>query len=255
MSGSTCLSQTGKLSDPFVKWSCKLKQAAPASAANTPGAWTKGLTPMASTNVARVRDSAQVRILFDSPEIAALIAQLEETRWTGRPGYPIRAMVGLALVKAMHTLPTWTRTVALVRDHAALREVLGAVPSVDAAYRFAAKLRKHDAMLTACIESVLAALREAKPGMGQVIAIDGSDLPAYANGQRFVKRGGEERKRFATRMHRGVTAHQFQLAQVAAITGTRFMRQSARKSGFPSRGTCAPLRTPSYPKSRCCWTP
>jgi len=36
-------------------------------------------------------------------------------------------MVGLALVKSVYTLPTWTRTVALVRDHAGLQGVLGAV--------------------------------------------------------------------------------------------------------------------------------
>jgi hypothetical protein len=33
--------------------------------------------------------------------------------------------------------------------------------------------------------------------MGAAVAIDGSDLPAYANGQRFVKRGGPERKKFS----------------------------------------------------------
>ena len=35
------------------------------------------------------------------------------------------------------------------------------------------------------------------PALGTVVAIDGSDLPAYANGQRFVSKGGAERKRFA----------------------------------------------------------
>jgi hypothetical protein len=39
---------------------------------------------------------------------------------------------------------------------------------------------------------VLTALRQAKPGMDTVIAIDGSEMPAYRNGRRFVKRGGEE---------------------------------------------------------------
>jgi len=152
---------------------------------------------MVYTKVSPARDAASVAALLDSPEIASLITQLEELRWTGRPGYPVRAMVGLALIKSLHTLPTWTRTVALVRDHAALRDVLGAVPSVDAAYRFAAKLRKHDKLLAACIDAVLASLRDAKPEMGQTIAIDGSDLPAYGNGQRYVKRGGELRKKFA----------------------------------------------------------
>jgi hypothetical protein len=152
---------------------------------------------MAASTVSLARDAAQIGALLASPEIAGLIAQLEATRWTGRPGYPIRAMIGLALVKAIYTLPTWTRTVALIRDHAALRDVLGAVPSVDAAYRFTAKLRQHGDMLTACINGVLTALHTAKPEMGQTVAIDGSDLPAYANGQRFVSRGGALRKRFS----------------------------------------------------------
>jgi hypothetical protein len=68
---------------------------------------------------------------------------------------------------------------------------------VDAAYRFTAKLRKHGDPLAACIASVLAALHAARPEMGRTVAIDGSDLPAYGNGQRYVKRGGPERKRFA----------------------------------------------------------
>jgi hypothetical protein len=85
---------------------------------------------MATSTIALPRDAAQVAALLDSPEIAGLITQLEATRWTGRPGYPIRAMVGLALVKSLYVLPTWTRTVALVRDHAGLRDVLGAVPAL-----------------------------------------------------------------------------------------------------------------------------
>jgi hypothetical protein len=32
---------------------------------------------------------------------AELIADLEATRWTGRPGYPIRAMIGMALAKSI----------------------------------------------------------------------------------------------------------------------------------------------------------
>jgi len=39
--------------------------------------------------------------LLDSPEMADLIRDLDATRWTGRPGYPIRCMVGMALAKSM----------------------------------------------------------------------------------------------------------------------------------------------------------
>jgi len=132
-----------------------------------------------------------------SPEIAALVSELEATRWTGRPGYPIRTMVGMALVKSLYALPTWTKTVALVREHVALRLAImqfgDDVPSVYACYRFAAKLRTYSHLLDACLDRVTTGLHAAHPDMGRDLAIDGSDLPAYANGQRFVSKGGRER--------------------------------------------------------------
>src|SRR5215217_5813622 len=117
---------------------------------------------MATAKVPRPSDAGQVGTLLDSPEIAALVSDLEATRWTGRPGYPIRTMVGLALAKAIYALPTWTRTVALAREHAALRAALdcataGDVPSIDAAYRFARKLRAFKPLLDACLDRVTAA--------------------------------------------------------------------------------------------------
>jgi hypothetical protein len=139
----------------------------------------------------------QVIHLLDSPEFTALIADLHETRWTGRPGYPVRSMVGMALVKSLYGLPTWSRTARLVSEHAGLAEALGAAPSVYACYRFAAKLREHPDALERCTAAVLARLHEHHPDMGVNVAIDGSDLPAYANGQRFVSRGGRERERFS----------------------------------------------------------
>ena len=137
--------------------------------------------------------ASELVALLDPPEIAALIAELEETRWTGRPGYPIRAMIGMALVKSLYAIPTWTRAVALVHEHPALQSTLGCAPSVYACYRFATKLRRYSDKLDACIARVLASLHAEHPEMGTDVAIDASDLPAYANGQRFVSKGGRER--------------------------------------------------------------
>jgi transposase len=67
------------------------------------------------------------------------------------------------------------------------------VPSVYACYRFTAKLRIYGDMLTGCIDRVTAGLSARVPEYGRNIAIDGSDMPAYANGQRFVSKGGRER--------------------------------------------------------------
>lgn len=149
------------------------------------------------------RSSAnQIAALLDSPEIDQLVTQLAATRWTARPGYPIRAMVGMALAKSLYTLPTWTRTVALVSEHAALRVAIGcpdvaSVPSIHACYRFAAELRAFKPLLDACIDRVTAALHEQIPDLGATVAIDASDLPAYANGQRYLYKGGPERKTYA----------------------------------------------------------
>jgi hypothetical protein len=140
---------------------------------------------------------SELSTLLDSPEIQTLVTELEATRWTGRPGYPIRAMVGVALVKSMYALPTWSRTVRLVAEHAALRDALGAIPSQWACYRFAAKLREHSAALADCLDRVTASLHKLLPGLGESVALDGSDLPAYANGQRYVRKGGPERERYA----------------------------------------------------------
>ncbi len=127
----------------------------------------------------------QLTALLDSPELVALINTLEYVRWTGRPGYPVRAMVGMCLVKSLYELSEWTRTARLVKEHPTLREILGCAPSHWACYRFAKQLRVRDGWaLTVCIDRVLAGLRKQFPEMGKTIAIDGSAMPAYANGHR-----------------------------------------------------------------------
>lgn len=155
---------------------------------------------MASPKVAGHSASVELAGLLDSPEIGRLIVELQATRWTARPGYPIRTMVGLALCKSLYALPTWTKTVALVREHWALQRALGCEgnpPSVYAAYRFAEKLRKHGAMVERCIDGVIEGLRSKLPSYGRDLSIDASDMPAYANGQRYVSKGGKERERFS----------------------------------------------------------
>jgi len=156
---------------------------------------------LASSNLAGgTASTAALKGLLDSPEIGRLIEELEATRWTGRPGYPIRTMVGLALAKSLYALPTWTKVTALVAEHWKLQRVLGCEgdpPSVYAAYRFAEKLRRHGDKLERCIDSVVEGLRSKVPSYGTDLAIDASDLPAYANGQRYLSKNGPERERYS----------------------------------------------------------
>ncbi|HEX4806634.1 MAG TPA: transposase [Conexibacter sp.] len=155
---------------------------------------------MATATVAARSASAEVAALLESPEIGALIRHLEQTRWTGRPGYPIRTMVGMALAKSMYALPTWSKLVRLVEEHDGLQAALGCVgevPSQWACYRFAKKLRENGDALDACVSRVIAELHRRLPDYGRDIAIDASDMPAYANGQRYLYNNGPERERFS----------------------------------------------------------
>ncbi len=134
----------------------------------------------------------QLAQVLDSPEIARLVSELEAPRWTARPGYPIRTMVGMALAKSLYAVPTWTRTVRLVSEHAALRlaiyEWRGRAVRVRLLplHRKAAPVRRPAA-------SVHRSCRRRRRHSGEHVAIDASDMPAYANGQRFVSKGGRER--------------------------------------------------------------
>jgi hypothetical protein len=152
---------------------------------------------MASGKVARRAAVSEIGALLDSEEVAALIAELDALRWTGRKGYGARALVGACLVKALYGLPTWTRTASLIEDHPGLQAALGGCPSVWACYRFTVKLREHSTALADCLDRVSAALQATLPGLGGDVAIDASDMPAFANGQRFVSQHGPERERYS----------------------------------------------------------
>ena len=145
--------------------------------------------------IRRDRLAESVAALVDSPEIAELVAELQGLRWTGRKGYPIRSMVGACLAKSLYAIPTWSRTARLIGEHPVLQAAIGCCPSVYALYRFTRKLRTHKPLLDACIDRVTAALREQLPGYGQDLATDASDLPAFANGQRYLRKNGPERER------------------------------------------------------------
>jgi hypothetical protein len=153
---------------------------------------------MATGKVARRTVVSDVAALLDSPEVAALIAGIDDTGdKRGRKGYGARTLVGACLVKSLFGLPTWTWVAALIAEHPGLQDALGGCPSVWAMYRFATKLQANRPVLIAALDALAASLRERHPDFGRDVAIDASDLPAFANGQRYVSKGGRERERFS----------------------------------------------------------
>jgi hypothetical protein len=153
---------------------------------------------MATGKVARRTAVGDVGEILDSPEITALIAELDALRDTrGNKGFGTRALVGACLVKSLFNLPTWTWVAALIAEHPGLQETLGGTPSVWACYRFSRKLRENRPALAACLDACAASLRAQYPTMGRDVAIDASDMPAFANGQRYVSKNGPERERYS----------------------------------------------------------
>src|SRR5436190_11085454 len=153
---------------------------------------------MASGKVARRTVVSDVAELLDSPEVADLIAAVEAVGDNrGRKGFGTRALVGACLVKGLFALPTWTWVVALIAEHPGLQDTLGGSPSLSSCYRFARKLRENHSALADCLDACAASLREQYPTIGRDVAIDASDMPAFANGQRYVSQGGKEREWFS----------------------------------------------------------
>jgi hypothetical protein len=151
---------------------------------------------MATGKVARRTAVEDVRAILDSPEVLALIGELTP-KGRGRKGFGPRVLIGACLVKALFALPTLTRVAALIAEHPGLQDALGGAPSCWACYRFTVKLRENQPAVADCLDAILEALHAETPGMGEDVAIDASDLPAFANGQRFVYQGGPERKRYS----------------------------------------------------------
>ncbi|HTE83157.1 MAG TPA: transposase [Dehalococcoidia bacterium] len=153
---------------------------------------------MAVGKVARRTVVADVTALLNSPELSALVAELDESGdKRGRKGYGARALLGACLVKSMFALPTWTFVAALIAEHPGLQDALGGCPSVWAMYRFSVKLRAHSPLIEATLGGIVSALRAELPEYGTDIAIDASDIPAWGNGHRTVYDGGPERERYS----------------------------------------------------------
>ena len=152
---------------------------------------------MARSTVTRRSVAAEVAAILDSPEVASLIAELDSLRWVGRKGYGSRTMLGACLVKALYALPTWTRVADLIAEHPGLEATLGGAPSHWACYRFARKLRTERERIADCLDALAASLREHYPDMGTEVAIDASDMPAYANGQKYLYKDGPERQTYS----------------------------------------------------------
>jgi len=77
---------------------------------------------LAVPKVTRRSVATEVATILDSPEVAELVERIDGLKLRKRRGYGTRTLIGGCLVRSIYALPTWTRTVQLIAEHAALAE-------------------------------------------------------------------------------------------------------------------------------------
>ncbi|MCH8026447.1 MAG: transposase, partial [Chloroflexi bacterium] len=125
--------------------------------------------------------------IFEALDDGELIDALEATRWTGRPGYPVRVMWRTLVASFYLGVVHDTDLVRALRSNPLLASACGIdrpedVPSKFAYCRFRKKLIMFNDLvakiLTACVDH----LREKLPNFGAIVAVDATDVKAWANG-------------------------------------------------------------------------
>ena len=117
-----------------------------------------------------------------------LISVLERERWTGRRGYPVRGMWSAVIAGVLYQCDSLAEVSRLLRRDKDVRMLCGFskdwLPGQDALGRFLKKLVRHEDLLEECFAGLVKRLRKLLPGFGGKLAIDSTDIKAYADGHR-----------------------------------------------------------------------
>ena len=128
-----------------------------------------------------------LQVLEALPSEKLLIA-LEQEHWTGRKGYSRRGMWSALIAGLINQCHTLADVARLLKRDKETRLICGFskdhLPGEDALSRFLQKLIKHSSLFDDFIQNLVNQLRELLPGFGSKLAVDSTDILAYANGQR-----------------------------------------------------------------------
>jgi IS5 family transposase len=135
---------------------------------------------------AKPRPFAELQAVFEALPDNELLEALQATRWTGRPGYPIRAMWRSLVASFFLGIVHDTDLIRALQSNPLLAEACGIdwpddVPSKFAYCRFRKKLVGFSDLVASLLTECVSRLREALPNFGQTIAVDSTDIKAWAN--------------------------------------------------------------------------
>jgi hypothetical protein len=138
----------------------------------------------------RTAFAKELSAVFDNLHDQELLEALQRTRWTGRPGFPIKVMwrtlvasyvLNIAtiqeLIRTLHRNPFVAVQCGICSDNA--------VPTRFAYYRFIKKLMAHEDLIEKCMAKTIETLKKRLPDLGKTVAVDSTAISTYAN--RFKK--------------------------------------------------------------------
>ena len=118
------------------------------------------------------------------PSVAAALDAISASRRNGRPGYPPAAMFRAFSLKYLLGERFTVAFIERLRSSARLREICGfadAVPSDSTFSRFFSRLAGVDNLAERAIPEMVERVKERLPDVGQDVAVDSTDIRAYAH--------------------------------------------------------------------------
>lgn len=127
-------------------------------------------------------------VVLEALDAEKLILAIERENWTGRKGYSIRGMWSALIAGLLYQCYSLAAVVRLLERNKDVRLICGfsrdKLPSEDALSRFLKKLVAHEDLLEECFGRLVGELRHLLPGFGERLAVDSTEVKAYANGSR-----------------------------------------------------------------------
>jgi transposase len=134
------------------------------------------------------KDNNRLLKVLEALPSEKLLLALEQEHWTGRKGYSVRGMWAALIAGLISQCHTLADVVRLLKRDKETRLICGFskdnMPGEDALSRFLKKLVKHAVLFDGFIQDLVNQLRELLPGFGAKLAVDSTDILAYANGYR-----------------------------------------------------------------------
>ena len=128
----------------------------------------------------------ELRAVFSNLHDGELLEALEKTRWTGRPGYPIRVMWHTLIASYVLNISTIEGLRRKFNENPFLAVCCGIhseseIPSRFAYYRFIKKLLNHSELIEQCLTNCANSFKEKLPEFGESVAVDSTDIHTYSN--------------------------------------------------------------------------